>query len=888
MRFAAPEWFILLPVLCVLGWLWPHLRLQAPLRVLGLALWLAILVQPQLRQLGRGLDLWVLVDRSASAAEAMTRHLAEWQTLLEKSKSPDDRIFYVDYADAPVVRDEGTGAFSSDAQQTRTRLAIQYALSRMSADRAGRLLVLTDGFSTEPLDGVAERLGRQRTSLDYRLALAPDAADYQLANLRLPARTQPGEPFLVEVEIAGNPDAAVQVEISRDGQALAALPVDIRAGRGFARFTDRIATGGSHRYRARLLVDDARRGNDAAEQWIEIASGPRILLVTGYVGDPVATALRAQGFEVEVVTDLLRLDVGRLSGAKAVFLNNVPAYRLPPDFLAALDFFVRGQGGGLLMAGGKYSFGSGGYFSSAIDELLPVSMELRAEQRKLAVAMAIVMDRSGSMGAAVSPGVTKMDLANEGAARSIELLGPADAVTVFAVDSKAHEVVPLTALGGHREQLTDVVRRITSGGGGIFVYQGLKAGWEQLAKAEVGQRHMILFADAADAEEPGDYAKLLAEMRAAGATVSVIGLGTETDTDADFLKDVAKRGGGRIFFNADASTLPALFEQETVAVARSAFIDEPVAARPTSGWLEIAAKLPQWPEKVDGYNLSYLRPDATAALFARDEYDAPLVAFWQRGTGRAAAISFPLGGEHSSTVRQWPGYGDFLQTLARWSGGEVIPPGLGLRAKVDGNELQLDLLFDESWQDRLAKAAPEVVIATGASGEPQSLTWERLEPGHYRARTALSPGAWVRGAVQAGSYSVPFGPVTATLNPEWNLDRERVRELEAVSRLSGGAERVDLGTVWEASRREEYRDVRPWLLAVLLVVVLLDALVTRIGWRLPELAAPKFRLPERGIRRPAVARNPASVPEIEPREPAPPAASDERRGRFQRAKRGGK
>lgn len=76
------------------------------------------------------------------------------------------------------------------------------------------------------------------------------------------------------------------------------------------------------------------------------------------------------------------------------------------------------------MIGGKYSFASGGYFGSPVEPLLPVSMELKQEHRKLAVALAIVMDRSGSMGMSVSgTSLQKMDLANEGAARAIELLG---------------------------------------------------------------------------------------------------------------------------------------------------------------------------------------------------------------------------------------------------------------------------------------------------------------------------------------------------------------------------------------------------------------------------------------------------------------------------------
>ena len=65
------------------------------------------------------------------------------------------------------------------------------------------------------------------------------------------------------------------------------------------------------------------------------------------------------------------------------------------------------------MIGGKQSFAAGGWFGSPVEPLLPVSMELKQEHRKLAVAMAIVMDRSGSMAMNVAgTSLQKMDLAN--------------------------------------------------------------------------------------------------------------------------------------------------------------------------------------------------------------------------------------------------------------------------------------------------------------------------------------------------------------------------------------------------------------------------------------------------------------------------------------------
>lgn len=832
-RFAAPEWFLLVPLLLIVGFAWRRLKLWLPLRALCLVLLVMALTQPEIRRLGRGLDLWVLVDRSASAADGMAARLGEWETLLSRSKGFDDRLFFVDFADVPVVRAQGTGDYSESVQATRTQLALRHALAQMSTGRASRVLAITDGFSTEPLGDIGERLIRQHVGLDYRLVAPPSAIDYGIDDLRLPARVQPGEPFILELDVSGTPDATVPFAVRRDGQALSTGSVVVRDGKGQARFTDRLATGGAHHYEVRLTpAEDARVGNNRAQNWIEVTAGPRLLLVTNYPDDPVAGILRRQGFDVLATTEYSSLNAGSLTGVRAVILNNVPAFKLPADFLYALDLYVQAQGGGLLMAGGRNSFGAGGYFQSAVDALLPVSMELRMEHRKLAVALAIVMDRSGSMSASVAPGVEKIDLADEGAARAIGLLGPQDAVTVFAVDTEPHNIVPLTRLGDvNRSALTDQVRRIGSEGGGIYVYVGLKAGWEELKKSPAGQRHLILFSDAADSVEPDDYQALVGEMVAGGATVSVIGLGTPEDKDAALLRDIAERGGGRVFFNEDATALPALFAQETATMARSAFLKDPVGVKPTAGWLELAARPLSWLTEVDGYNLSYLKPGATAAAFSGDEYAAPLVAYWQRGLGRTAAVSFPLGGDYSQRVRGWAAYGDFLQTLARWLMGSDTPAGLALRPRVNGSVLELDLLYSAAWEERLAKSAPQIVVAEGASGPARPLVWERLEPGRFHASVPLQPGQWMRGAVQVDKYALPFGPVASGVDPEWRFDRARIAELQAVAQASGGGAVTDLSKVWQVPRQPEFTGTRNWLLTALLAVFLAEVLATRLGWR---------------------------------------------------------
>ena len=832
MRLASPEWLLLVPALVALGWRVRSLRLHEPLRAVALALVVLAAAEPRLELGGSGLDLWVLVDRSDSAAGLTMAQAPEFAAILKKGKRRDDRILWVDYAVDAVRREQGDPVLRGGSQQTRTGAALDYTLGQLEPDRLARLLLLTDGYATEPIGPVAEKLLQARVPLDYRLAGESAAVDFRVGGLEVPARVLPGEAFLVDFAIAGRADGLVAWEVWRGGQKAAEGRAEVRRGVARVRLTDRLGGTGAVPYEARIRpASDAHPENNAVSAWVEVTGGPRALLVTPYADDPLAALLRAQGLTVELVTDPAALAPAALTGTRCVVFNNVPAHRVGGEFLDALDFYVREQGGGLLMVGGQNSFGAGGWFSSPLDPLLPVSMELRNEHRKLAVAMSIILDRSGSMAVDAGGGLTKMDLANAGAARAIELLGDMDAATVHAVDSSPHLVVELAQIRGNRADMVDAVRRIASSGGGIFTYTGLKAGWEELQKAETGQRHIILFADAADAEEPGEYVQLLEEIRAKGGTVSVIGLGTPADVDAAFLEDVAKRGGGRIFFNANPAELPAVFAQETVSVARSAFIKEPTPTEGTPGWSQVAARTPRWLEKVDGYNLSYLRPGATAALVSTDEYRAPLVAAWTRGAGRAAAVSFPLGGPYSESARAWADYGDFVQTLARWLAGDDAPAGAALRTVVEGERLTLELLHDETWTTRFAQSPPLAVLAEAAPGRGEATTrdllWEKIEPGRFRATADLTPGRMVRGAVRLGGTVLPFGPLAAG-SAEWSFEPERLAELRQLSARSGGRERLNLADIWDAPRESRPRSLRPWLLGLLVVVLLVEALLTRI------------------------------------------------------------
>jgi hypothetical protein len=203
-------------------------------------------------------------------------------------------------------------------------------------------------------------------------------------------------------------------------------------------FRDLIERPGVARYRLELAATGDRVSeNNVGDGATRVQAPARILLVnpSGQASN-FSRALSAGKLHVQTATPAaMPRDPAGLLAYRAVILENVPASQAGPEALAALGRFTSALGGGLLLTGGGASFGVGGYFKSVVDSHLPVSMEIKNEHRKLSLAMAVVLDRSGSMAMAAGDGRTKMDLANLGTCAAIETLGPFDEIGVIAVDS---------------------------------------------------------------------------------------------------------------------------------------------------------------------------------------------------------------------------------------------------------------------------------------------------------------------------------------------------------------------------------------------------------------------------------------------------------------------
>ncbi len=167
----------------------------------------------------------------------------------------------------------------------------------------------------------------------------------------------------------------------------------------------------------------------------------------------------------------------------------------------------------------------GGWLGTPLEEILPVSMQVRDPRRFPPLAMAVVIDKSGSMSAEES-GIPKIRLAAEAATRVAETLNDADTLAVVAYDDRPADTIGPVAMV-QRDEVMDQLLRLQAGGGGIYMRESLAYAADllrEVPEAEAQQRHILMLADGSDAEQQEGTLDLAAELRAEGMTISVVSL----------------------------------------------------------------------------------------------------------------------------------------------------------------------------------------------------------------------------------------------------------------------------------------------------------------------------------------------------------------------------
>ncbi|SIQ79670.1 vWA domain-containing protein [Marinobacterium stanieri] len=183
--------------------------------------------------------------------------------------------------------------------------------------------------------------------------------------------------------------------------------------------------------------------------------------------------------------------------------------------------------------------------------------ELAGRSERTPANVAIVLDRSGSMGG------DKIRHAREAAIMAIQRLDERDILSVVAYDSQVDVVVPATRLVD-REPVYRAIRRIHARGN-TALFAGVSKGGQELRKFIDRNRvnRVILLSDGlanVGPHSPSELGRLGQSLAAEGISVTTIGLGL--GYNEDLMTQLAGMSDGNHAFVENASDLARVFQYE--------------------------------------------------------------------------------------------------------------------------------------------------------------------------------------------------------------------------------------------------------------------------------------------------------------------------------------
>ena len=888
LAFAEPGWLWLVPPalgIVSLGWLSASRLLPAGRRIgslvirtvlvlaLGFVLAGARLALPSDR-----LAVVFLVDGSASMVPATRDALVAYaREAVARMPQGDLSGVVVFGANALVDR------LPSDATElqapasvpvvssTDVAAAVRLATAIMPAGTQQRLVLLSDGNDTagDATEAIAAAATRG-VHLDVVLPPGDTYGEALVDGLDAPNGAHVGESIELTARVRSTVATAATLRLLADGATVATRRLSLTAGSTQVTFTVRTDTPGFHVFRAILEPEvDHFAQNNAADAYVLVSGEPQILLATD---DPARAAdlvasLRTGRQQVTVVPrGGVPSSIATLAGYDAVVLDDVSADDLGQAAMDALQTYVRDLGRGLVMLGGKHSYGAGGFLNTPIEETLPVYMTVRDRTRNPDVALVAVVDKSGSMAdchctsdnrstaQSGQRGFEKVDIAKEAIIRAAEALTPSDELGVVAFDSSAHWAVHTAPVNAAALQSSLGFRA----DGQTNIYAGLKAAYDDLLKNPAKLRHIILITDGWS--QSGAYDQLLADLKKAGITLSTIGTGGGS---AQILKTLAEESGGRYYNADDATRIPDIFLKETTQTVGERIVEErfqPVPSAPSEilRGLDVG-RLPD----LLGYNATTAKGTATVSLLTGRQ--DPLLAQWQYGLGRAAAWT-------SDARQQWAGpwigtpeFGTLTAQLVSW----VLPPqdeqGIDVRFSPGRNgELGVEVTsLDDDGTPRNFYQTVVRLVAPDLS--PIQATLQQVGPGRYQGMLrADQQGAYLVRVAQTRTGSASASRTLGLVSPaaeeyrRLGVDREA---LAADARAGSGREltTAQVADVWRHDIRADAfpTPIWPWLLLLAILLVPIDVGVRRVALTRADLGRARAWLARRaGFGRP----EPEAVP----------------------------
>lgn len=789
---------------------------------------------------------------------------------MAQSRGADDLLGIVAFDGAAVaVATPSTADTAGRSIDVRLRegsdiaSAMELAAGLIPGDAAGRILLISDGNETrgDALE-TARRLAA-RPGAPIRVDVSPLSyavgSETIVESVDAPPRAPSGSIVTVRVVLNSTRGTSGVIRLYRQGEPIDAVGDPVGAGRRLSIGSGRHAElfevplpdARLHRFEAVYTPDESSAGSYVGDDFLDNNRGESfsispgsgsILLIDGVSGgDPagpgstLAASLRQSGSEVRVVSPGgVPTDVLGLQPYDLVILQSAAADEVPEAAHEALARHVTDLGAGLIMVGGRGSFGAGAWKGTPIEPLLPVRLDLPEKLVVPETAIVLVLDSSGSMGGRVGGSTrSQQDIANAAAVAAIESLDRRDLVGVVEFDSNARWVVEF-APNDQPGRSAERVRGI-SPSGGTNLPPGLSLAADALRGSDAKVKHIIVLSDgvSSDAQTLPDLA---ASISNDGIHISTIAVGDGADTGT--LASVARAGDGSFYRVADPNTLPRVFVR-AVRVVRSPMIREapfdPVITNPASPAITGLNSFPA----LQGIVLTQYRDDARVTNALSTPTGEPLLSHWTVELGRVAAFTSDAWLWADGWL-DWDGYSRMWSQLVRSMSRTGDSSGSSFRAErtTDGLRLVYTAVDDRGAPVDLLRVPVSVY---DPNNEASEVVLEQVGPGEYAAQVeAPQTGTYIAVAMPTlGARRLP-SVITGASNSsgvEYERLSSNVSLLDQIASATGGRV-IDLAMpsqadLWNRTGIEPRIAETPiWqrLLLITVLVLLLDVGTRRVAW----------------------------------------------------------
>jgi uncharacterized membrane protein/Mg-chelatase subunit ChlD len=815
-------------------------------RLIVAGLFIVALAEPRAVRRSDVLSVVYALDVSDSMGEKVSDQALSWVMQTVARKPPKDEAGLVIFGRDAAVELPPRQTFPFEAINSRvardgSNLAQALALSAamLPEQNQGRIVLLSDGNETEgAITTQLDELKARGVAVD----VLPVGFDFQkevwLERLDLPRAAKVGETYEASVLLNSLQSGTGRLVLQENGRTIFEKPVEFAAGK--TRFTMPLylREPGFYEYVATIhppAGEDGWAENNLAIGDLFLRGEGQVLVVTDPKADvrdwePLVAALKAaqRVVKVQMAYEFPR-DAVPLLPYDLVIFPNAPAEAFDAVQLQALRDAVFNQGTGFLMLGGPQSFGPGGFHGSAVEEALPVTMDITQKKVLPKGALAIVLHTCE-----FAEGNT---WAKRIAKEAIRVLGAQDEVGLIAFtwgngsSGGYNWVFPLTPAGQY-ETLVPLINSAEPGDMPDF-NTPMQMGLAGLEKSDAALKHMIVISDG-DPSPPTPA--LVQQFVAAKVSVSMVAINPHGGQDQSIMQSIAETTGGRYYFPQDPSQLPSIFIKEAKTLKRSMLQNKvftPVVQMPSPVLKGIDALPP-----LRGYVLTTAKPRASTILRTPpdpaepDQLD-PVLATWRFGLGVTAAWTSDLGPAWAKDWLGWEKYRPFVKQLAIELSRVELKSDLRLSAFAADNAGSItveDFAKDEAFLHIEARVA-------GPRGESVTVPLRQIGPRRYQGSFPL----WGKGRYQViaaaggragatepeqiiGGFAVPY-------SPEYLKFRSDPRVLQEIAGRTGGrvlsASDLDL---YHPPRhpRESSSPVVDWFLIILACLIPFDVAVRRV------------------------------------------------------------